>query len=245
VCAEEAVRYVPRRHRPSGLALAAAEGCLQDVPGDRGGGCAAEPGADEHDRDGSRRVQGGCECDEPCVGVLGVGGVRAQFGGAGLAGDVDPGIAAAVPVPERTTSCIIDRTSCAVFVERIFVAWTGSIVAIRGRTRRPSVAIVAPTLAICSGVAGSRSWPIAAAPTARLSRSCDGGEIVLGLAAGICGCSPHPKARAIATSRRAPSLAPSGANTELQRTKDVAAYERAPKNRAGVLKSAERETANA
>ena len=98
------------------------------------------------------------------------------------------------------------------------MAWTGSIVAIRGRTRRPSVAIVAPTLAICSGVARSRSWPIAAAPTARLSRSCDGGEIVLGLAAGICGCSPHPNARAIATSRRAPSLAPSGANTELQET---------------------------
>ena len=34
--------------------------------------------------------------------------------------------------------------------------------------------------------------------------------------AGILGCSPHPNARAIATSRRAPSLAPSGANTELQ-----------------------------
>ena len=30
-----------------------------------------------------------------------------------------------------------------------------------------------------------------------------------------------------------------------QRTKDVAAYERAHKNRAGVLRSAERETANA
>ena len=73
-------------------------------------------------------------------------------------------------------------------VDRIVVERTGSMVVIRGWTRRPSSAIVAATLAICSGVARSRSWPIAAAPTARLSGSWDGGEIVLGLAAGIVGC---------------------------------------------------------
>src|SRR5207245_421915 len=50
---------------------------------------------------------------------------------------------------------------------------------------------------------------------AAASRSWEGGEIVLGFAAGMLGCSPHPKARAVATRRRAPSLAPSGANTEL------------------------------
>ena len=66
----------------------------------------------------------------------------------------------------------------------------------RGRARRPPFAIVAPTLAIVRGVARSRSWPIAAAPTARSSRSSAGGEIVLGLASGIFGCSPNPKSRA-------------------------------------------------
>ena len=56
---------------------------------------------------------------------------------------------------------------------------------------------------------------MAAAPTARLSRSWEGGEIVLGLAAGIAGCSLNPNARAVATRRLAPTCAPSGAKTEL------------------------------
>src|SRR5450755_1026133 len=136
-----------------------------------------------------------------------------------------PGIAAAVPVPERTTSSIIERTSWAIFVGRTWLERIGSIVVIRGGTRRPSSAIVAATLAICSGVARSRSWPIAAAPTARLSRSWEGGEIVLGFASGILGCWSNPKARAVATRRLAPSLAPSGANTELHDTVNASVNE--------------------
>jgi len=38
------------------------------------------------------------------------------------------------------------------------------------------------------------------------------------LAAGMLGCWSNPNARAISTRRRAPSLAPSGANTELHDT---------------------------
>src|SRR3954471_1791124 len=92
---------------------------------------------------------------------------------------------------------------------------TGSTVATRGRARRPPAEIVAPAEAISSGVARSRSCPIAAALTARLSGSFATGEIVLGLAAGTFRRSPNPNARAVAANRRAPILAPSGANTEL------------------------------
>ena len=80
--------------------------------------------------------------------------------------------------------------------------------------RTPPLAIVAATEAISSGVARSRSCPIALAPTARLSLSLRG--IVLFLAAGISGCSLKPKRSAAATRRLEPSLAPSGPKTELQ-----------------------------
>src|ERR1700709_2835784 len=54
-----------------------------------------------------------------------------------------PGIAAAVPVPERTTSSIIARTWWAVLAETARRRTTGPIVAIRGRARRPPNALVA------------------------------------------------------------------------------------------------------
>ena len=85
----------------------------------------------------------------------------------------------------------------------------------RGRARTPSLPIVAPTEAIASGVARSRSWPIALAPTARSSLSCDGAGIVLGLYAGTFRFSLKPNDSAAPTSRFAPSFAPSGAKTEL------------------------------
>ncbi len=95
---------------------------------------------------------------------------------------------------------------------------TASPRVMRGFARTPFSAIVAPTLAIASGVARSRSWPIAAAPTARLSRSPLGGEIRATFAAGMRGVSLNPKRSAAATRRLAPSFAPIGAKTELHET---------------------------
>ena len=56
---------------------------------------------------------------------------------------------------------------------------------------------------------------MALAPTARLSLSSRAAGIVLALASGTRGRSLKPKASAIRTRRVAPSLAPSGAKTEL------------------------------
>ena len=77
-------------------------------------------------------------------------------------------------------------------------------------------AIVATTDAIPSGVARSRFCPIALAPTARLSLRSLAAGIVFVLAAGTSNASLKPKRSAAATRRLAPSLAPSGPNTELQ-----------------------------
>src|SRR3954469_1404781 len=76
--------------------------------------------------------------------------------------------------------------------------------------------MVAGTDAMPSGVARSLFWPIALAPTARLSLSCAALGIVLGLAAGRSGFSLKPNFSAVATSRFAPTFAPSGPKTELQ-----------------------------
>ena len=129
-----------------------------------------------------------------------------------------PGMRAAVPVPPRTTPIIIARTWRATRARTARWRITGSLRTIRGLARTPRSAIVAPTLAISSGVARSRSWPMAAAPTARLSFSALGCEIRIAFAAGIRGRSLNPNRSAAATSRRAPSFAPSGANTELHDT---------------------------
>ena len=73
-----------------------------------------------------------------------------------------PGSAAAVPVPERTTASIIvadlRRPSCA---RHARLRMTGSLRDDARRGCTPRLAIVAPTDAICSGVARSRSCPIA------------------------------------------------------------------------------------
>ena len=60
----------------------------------------------------------------------------------------------------------------------------------RGRIRTPRLAIVAPTEAIWTAVARSRSWPIAAEPTARSSLRSR--AIVLGFSVGSRGFSLKP-----------------------------------------------------
>src|SRR3954471_18021228 len=132
-----------------------------------------------------------------------------------LPATVTPGIAAAVPVPPRTTPIIMSRTWAATFAltarrrTRLAPArW--------GLTRTPWLAIVAPTEAMPSGVARSLFWPIALVPTASASLSSDALGIEFGLAAGTSGCSLKPKRSAAATRRLAPILAPSGPKTELQ-----------------------------
>ena len=87
-----------------------------------------------------------------------------------------------------------------------------------GIGRLPPSAIVAPTSVISSAEASTIPWPIALEPTASAS------PIVL--ADGICEIAApgielgwlKPNRSAIATSRAPPSLAPSGANTELHET---------------------------
>ena len=91
-----------------------------------------------------------------------------------------------------------------------------SFLTIRGDGCTPRLAIVAPTAAICSGVARSRSWPIEAAPTARSSLRSFGNWLVT--APGTRGGALKPKRSAAASIRLRPSLAPSGAKTELQET---------------------------
>ena len=93
---------------------------------------------------------------------------------------------------------------------------TLSLRTIRGDGCTPRLAIVAPTAAICSGVARSRSCPIEAAPTARSSLRSFGNMLVT--APGTRGGALKPKRSAAASIFLRPSLAPSGANTELQET---------------------------
>src|SRR3954470_12551032 len=126
-----------------------------------------------------------------------------------------PGIAAARPVPPLTTAIIMSRTWPAT------LALTTRLRGFRppatqGLMRTPRLAIVCATDAIPSGVALSLFWPIADAPTARLSLSSDAFGIVLTFAAGRSGVSLKPNFSAIATRRFAPTLAPIGAKTLLQ-----------------------------
>src|SRR3954452_2693436 len=78
--------------------------------------------------------------------------------------------------------------------------------------------MAAATIAICSVVACTRPWPMADAPTARSSPISAGDGIVVVAAPGIGDVLLNPKRSATDTSRRAPSLAPSGAKTELHET---------------------------
>ena len=145
----------------------------EHLPRDRRGGLAARARADEHHRDGDLRRAGGGEGDEPRVGVLRVLRAASAVGRSSavpvLPATSTPGSAAAVPVPRarRRASCRAPARRRA----RETARWrtTRSERTIRGVGWTPRLAIVAPTAAICSGVARSRSWPIAAAPTASAS----------------------------------------------------------------------------
>ena len=84
-----------------------------------------------------------------------------------------------------------------------------------GSGRIPSAPIVAATSASCSGVVSTLPCPIALEPTARSSPISAAAGIVEGAAPASPGSSLKPKRSAAATSRFAPSSAPSGAKTEL------------------------------
>ena len=75
--------------------------------------------------------------------------------------------------------------------------------------------MVAATSASCSGVVSTLPCPIALEPTARSSPISAAAGIVDGAAPASPGSSLKPKRSAAATSRFAPSSAPSGAKTEL------------------------------
>ena len=131
-----------------------------------------------------------------------------------------PGSAAAVPVPPRTTSSIMPRhlrpRRPRRTTRRRRTSWPRTS---RGRARTPSVAIVAPTLAMASGVARSRSWPIALAPTARssveLARRRDRARLARPGSAGVLVEAEAPRRSARAA--RAPSRAPSGREDRVAR----------------------------
>src|SRR3954453_13710707 len=130
-----------------------------------------------------------------------------------LPATVTPGIAAARPVPYWTPAIIMSRPWPATFA--LTTRRRSRLVPARwGLIRPPRLAIVAATDAICSGVALSVFWPMAADPTAIASFIRLG--TVLTLAAGMSGGSLKPNRSAVASSRFAPTLAPSGPNTELQ-----------------------------
>ncbi len=130
-----------------------------------------------------------------------------------------PGIAAEVPVPERTTPIIRWRTvrATAALNAGTFAA-AGAPEANVGRGLCPSSAIVAATVAISRALASTWPWPMAVDPTSSSPWICPAGGSVLSAAPGTPGAWLKPKRSAVATRRGAPSFTPSGANTELQDT---------------------------
>ena len=88
-----------------------------------------------------------------------------------------PSSAAAVPVPSRTTLRIMSPSAAADSSDITRSASSGSGSSIvrpsgstifstsRGSIRTPPLAIVCATVAICSGVTSSLSWPMAMRPT--------------------------------------------------------------------------------
>src|SRR3954451_16255444 len=137
-----------------------------------------------------------------------------------------PGIWACTPVPSRTTQTIRQRT-----VRATLGATTRVVGAARGLAgsasvsfgSRPCRPIADATRTICSAVACTRPCPIAEEPTARSSPISEARGIALVAAPGISGAWLKPKRSAILTSRVAPSVAPSGANTELHDTANARA----------------------
>ena len=140
---------------------------------DRRGGRRRPGPADEHDRDGDLRRARGGEGDEPGVGVLRVLRAARRSGAARRCRSCPrPRRPAARPPcrcrrARRRASCRAPGWRPARETARLRT--TLSERTIRGDGCTPRLAIVAPTAAIDSGVARSRSWPIDAAPTARSS----------------------------------------------------------------------------
>ena len=127
-----------------------------------------------------------------------------------------PLTAAPTPVPDLTTSRIPRPTKRA--TER-GVAWLEPVrspLRSVGSISLPSSPIAAAMSAIWSGVVSTLPWPIAVEPTARSSPISPAAGIVERAAPISCGSLLKPNRSAAATSRSAPSSAPTGANTELQ-----------------------------
>src|SRR3954468_4022778 len=140
-----------------------------------------------------------------------------------LPATVTPGICAAVPVPPRTTPIIMSRTWAATFALTARLRSTLSSDTARGLARPPCSPIAAATLALPRGGGRSLFWAVEDEPTAIASGRSLAAGIVLGLATGTRGVSLKPNASARDTSLLAPTLAPSGAKTELQESaKDCA-----------------------
>ena len=198
------------------------------------GGLAAGALADEQHADRHARVAGGREGGEPGVGVgrcpppaaaapgPRAGRVladrRAQLGGAGLAGHrdardrgADAGAAGdhgAHGAPHEAGDARLGSRAPAAASVALEQRRARALPALADRRRDLS--------AICSGVVSTLPWPIAVEPTARSSPISPAAGIVERAAPASFGSSLKPKRSAAATSRSAPSLAPSGAKTELQ-----------------------------
>ena len=126
-----------------------------------------------------------------------------------------PSIAAAPPVPSRTTDSIMLPTRRATPAGTTCLRSGGRPLSSVSRGRRPRPAIVAATHAICSAVACTLPWPIAEEPTASPSPISLAGGIVLVAAPGMPGSVLKPNCSAVLTRRSGPRRVPSGANTEL------------------------------
>src|SRR3954447_25125634 len=133
-----------------------------------------------------------------------------------LPATLTPGTAAPTPVPPVTTARMKRAITAAVRVlaARVSLPWAPR--ESTGATRRPRRPMVAATVASSSGVASTLPWPIADEPTARSSPISSGAGIVERAAPTGPGFWLKPKRSAVSTRRRAPTFAPSGANTELQ-----------------------------
>ena len=136
-----------------------------------------------------------------------------------LPATMTPGIAAEVPVPSRTTPIIRRRTVCA--TGRSSRGSPGAAGAARRRSaaaggrRRRSSPRRSPSAA---ALACTCPWPIAVEPTSSSPWICAPAAACSRPRPGCPASWLKPKRSAIATSRGAPSLTPSGANTELHET---------------------------
>ena len=123
-----------------------------------------------------------------------------------------------MPVPNSTTATISFCTSRAIRFDVTCTKRAGWWACSVGSGRRPPIAIVAATSVISSVLASTLPCPIADDPTASALPMLLAEGIWLSAAPWIDGDWLNPNRSATSTNRFAPSLAPSGANTELQET---------------------------